>query len=273
VGKIFEVIHLSTELDILDCRLHEHCDAVDYFVIVEFPFDYGLHPRKMWYNDNKERFKKFEKQIIHHIDDFHYNGASGLSLFWQRLTSCFPTLAKYCKPEDYVAICDGDALIRKSTFDILNTTSPGGTCFVMRWSVFWFNTWYPVMGFNWTGGCPYFVIQELGGKMFGRPLQPDTQTIPDSGNHWAKMGGVDMVIENIKGHPHQDIACTPELIDPVLVQARIDNGWGWNDTANGKNGGPIWRCDPYDPADYPRYINEHPEIYSKYFKGGMIPKI
>jgi hypothetical protein len=265
---IYEVIHLSNELDILDLRLHEHCDAVDFFIIVEFPYDYARNPRKMHYNENKERFKKFEKQIIHHIDDSPYNGATGLSLFWQRVGTSFPVLAKYCKADDYVIFCDGDALIKRSAFDELTTTNAGGTLYRMKWSVFWFNTWYPQMSFDWTGGCPYFVIQEMGSKVIGRPMQPDTQTISDGGWHLSKMGGVDAVIENIKGFPHQDMNTTI-LTDPVLVQQRIDNGWGWNDESNGTAPGPILQIDPYRPEDWPKFVDDNPQIFDRYFKGGM----
>lgn len=266
---IYEVIHLSTELDILDLRLHEHYDKVEKFVIVEFPFDYALRKRPLYYQENRERFKQFEDKIIHHVDDYHYNGAIGLSLFWSRIGTSFSTLAKYCKPTDYVIVCDGDAYINKETFDVLDQTNEDGCLFRMRWSTYYFNMWYPQMPFDWTGGQPYSVIQKLGASVFGRPMQPKTQTISDCGRHWAKMGGVEKIIENLSGYPHLEMV-TPEMLDPERIKVRMENGYGWNDIiADGTTPQPYVQIDKYDSKDYPKYLNEHPEIFSKYFKGGM----
>jgi len=271
------MIHLVTflfnELDILDINLNNLSDIVDKFIIVEYPFDHARRERPLYYETNKERFKKFEDKIIHVPDTNSYNGARGLSLMWQR-KSCPLILDALsgCNDDDFIVVCDGDVAMKRGVFTDLKFIP---TTFVMDWYLYWFNYRNTTQGFAWTAGVTLKDLKMRGavGNIIG--WQPEIQqTLGNAGYHFAKTGGVDSVIENIKGYPHQEFAYDPNLVDPVQVQARIDNGWGWNDYTNGTSqnakdilAGMVW--DKYDPAKYPDYVNQHPEIYSKHFKGGM----
>jgi len=61
------------ELDLLNYRLNLLDDYVDYFVLVEAAHTHTGKEKKLFYNVNKELFKKFKDKIIHVIvDDFPY---------------------------------------------------------------------------------------------------------------------------------------------------------------------------------------------------------
>jgi hypothetical protein len=50
------------------------------------------------------------------------------------------------------------------------------------------------------------------------------------------------------------------------MQKRIDEGLCWE---GGYPGQKVVEYTPYSPANYPQFVNEHPEKFAKYFKGGM----
>lgn len=55
------------ELDLLEYRLNVLNDIVDYFVIVEATVTHSGKPKKLFFDENKNRFLKFSSKIIHII--------------------------------------------------------------------------------------------------------------------------------------------------------------------------------------------------------------
>jgi hypothetical protein len=261
--KIYHLILLSTEIDILDLTLHELDSIVDKFIILEYPFDYGGRQRKMYYNENKERFKKFEHKILHIIDNETYDGALGVTLLYVRLNSqMLKNKLSFIEPDDFLITTDGDAFLMKKSFDTIDYTKP--MAFAMKWNMYWFNYITTDAMYGFTQAAPYkFYSDSCRIKL---PPDQSVQHYGPAGYHFAKCGGLEMVLENTRGYPHQEFAVDPDYIDPIQVQERIDNGWGWSDKSKGidkRNWNYIYV--DYDPTNYPEYLNQHPEIYKKYF--------
>jgi beta-1,4-mannosyl-glycoprotein beta-1,4-N-acetylglucosaminyltransferase len=75
--RIFDGFTFNDEFDILEIRMNELYQVVDYFIVVEAPWTLQNTPKPLYFQQNKERFKKFEKQIIHvivntRLPDFKY---------------------------------------------------------------------------------------------------------------------------------------------------------------------------------------------------------
>ena len=71
--KIIDSFIFYNELDLLKYRLSILNDFVDYFILVESTHTFTGHPKKLFYNENKKLFDKFNQKIIHIIvDDFPY---------------------------------------------------------------------------------------------------------------------------------------------------------------------------------------------------------
>lgn len=68
--KIFDCFTFYNEFDILKVRLNELYETVDYFVLVEADRTFQGNPKPLYFNENKEQFKAFEKKIIHVICRF-----------------------------------------------------------------------------------------------------------------------------------------------------------------------------------------------------------
>ena len=65
--KIFDTFTFYNELDLLELRMNILGDTVDYFVINEANITFTGKPKPLYYAENKERFKKWEHKIIHHV--------------------------------------------------------------------------------------------------------------------------------------------------------------------------------------------------------------
>ena len=64
---IFDTFTFYNELDLLELRLNILGDVVDHFVINEANITFTGKPKPLYYQENKERFKKWEHKIIHHV--------------------------------------------------------------------------------------------------------------------------------------------------------------------------------------------------------------
>jgi len=67
MGKIYDVFTFFNELDLLELRLELLNDHVDKFVLIECVETFSGNPKKLYYEENKDRFKKYHGKIIHHI--------------------------------------------------------------------------------------------------------------------------------------------------------------------------------------------------------------
>jgi hypothetical protein len=65
--KIYDCFNFFNELELLEIRLNILDPYVDYFVILEATETFTGKPKKLFYQENKEIFKKWEHKIIHHI--------------------------------------------------------------------------------------------------------------------------------------------------------------------------------------------------------------
>ena len=62
--KVYDCFTFFNELDLLEIRLNELDDVVDYFVLVESKRSFQNKPKECHYLNNKDRFEKFNHKII-----------------------------------------------------------------------------------------------------------------------------------------------------------------------------------------------------------------
>jgi len=67
--KIVDCFTFYNELDLLNYRLNILDDVVDYFVLVEANQTHSGKPKKLFFDENKERFAKFKDKIIYVVVD------------------------------------------------------------------------------------------------------------------------------------------------------------------------------------------------------------
>ena len=65
--KIIDCFTFYNELDMLELRLNELNEVVDYFVLVECVKTHANNDKELYFENNKDRFSKFLDKIIHII--------------------------------------------------------------------------------------------------------------------------------------------------------------------------------------------------------------
>ena len=125
--KVFDCFPFYNELDLLEIRLNVLNDVVDYFVLSESTRTFTGKPKPLYFEENKDRFKKFAHKIRHVIvDDSEYD--SNIDV-WQRefdqKNSVFRGISD-CKDDDFVIVSDVDEIIKPdliSKFVVNNSNS------------------------------------------------------------------------------------------------------------------------------------------------------
>lgn len=82
------------ELDVLEIRLAELYDKVDYFVLVEAPFTHSGKPKPLYYQENKNRYKKWNDKIIHIVCPWPKRRIGDSFFEWMEKKFPYKTLSK-----------------------------------------------------------------------------------------------------------------------------------------------------------------------------------
>lgn len=257
----YECFYFHNELELLDLKFHSLYDVVDRFVIVESPLDCTLKPKPLYYLDNRSKFTEFNDKVIHvmcgpddpNITETYYRFLERVNQLYRGLTDC--------APDDIILFTDPDLILRNSVVRDIGCLLPDRGCAELKsdWFAYYMNFLYPDEKYRFTRASFY----KNKGLVYS--WTPPIVSIPDAGYHFSKLGGVDTILENLKGYPHQELNTYYTANREVLLK-KMEDGVGWDDM--GKHN-KVMRTIPYDPAYYPSYVNEHPEIFSKHFRGGM----
>jgi beta-1,4-mannosyl-glycoprotein beta-1,4-N-acetylglucosaminyltransferase len=65
--KIYDIVTFFNEIELLEIRLNILDKYVDYFIIIEATETFTGIPKKLYFEENKNLFKKWEHKIIHYI--------------------------------------------------------------------------------------------------------------------------------------------------------------------------------------------------------------
>ena len=118
--KIFDCFAFFNELTLLEIRLNELSDVVDYFVIVESEKTHQNEDKELFYFKNKDddRFKKFSDKIIHVVvksDEFNNDT-------WHNERKQFDSIIKgleIASEDDLIILGAADEIPRKETIENL----------------------------------------------------------------------------------------------------------------------------------------------------------
>jgi beta-1,4-mannosyl-glycoprotein beta-1,4-N-acetylglucosaminyltransferase len=206
--KVFDCFSFFNELDILEIRLNELYDYVDYFVLAEMRVTHQGKTKPLYFAENKQRYAKFLDKIIHIVvDDIPQTDDPWVREHHQR--NCIERGLANCNDQDIIIISDVDEIPRAESigkFDrkhewmyfeqtqynyYLNYQSPQ---FVPGPGIFSRITTYEVMkrnGFNAT-------------DIRYRPITA-AQKIIDGGWHFTWLGGAKKIVEKLESYAHREI--------------------------------------------------------------------
>ena len=118
---IYDCFTFYNELDLLDLRLEEHFDHVDYFVIAEANKTHQGRDKSYVLKDNWDRYKNFHDKIIHiSVDDMPSHSNAWVLENFQR--NALARGLSSANPDDIIVISDLDELMRGETFQSMRDT-------------------------------------------------------------------------------------------------------------------------------------------------------
>ena len=217
--KTIDCFTFYNELKMLEFRLMELYDSVDYFIIVEATSTFTGNPKPLYFNDNKKKFKKYLKKIIHVVVDDMPNTKNP----WDNEThqrNCINRGLELLNlnDDDRIIISDVDEIW---DCDTVKNLEVGDELLCLAMDIYYYN-------FN----CK-FVEKELATKILKYSkyitnphphhlrFRYDYCTIvPNGGWHLSYFGDVDFIKNKIKNFAHQEIN-TPEVLNSI--QSHIDN--------------------------------------------------
>ena len=228
--KKYDTFIFFNELDLLEIRLNILNDVVDYFVLVESTKTFTGVDKPLYYNENKERYKKFQDKIIHIIVDDMPNtfeellSREGDDLDRSIHNDCLTTpnvpkgevhwLREFYQKEqikkglvglnddDFVFISDLDEIWEPSLNLDFNSD------FIYRFNqkvyCYYLNN---LSSENWFGtvGTKYKNIKNYSINHIRTPNRNKYTLIPNAGWHFTFQGGGDNIKRKIESYGHQEL--------------------------------------------------------------------
>ncbi len=112
LGKVYDCFPFFNELDLLEIRINELQDVVDYFVLVESVETQRGVPKPLYFAENKQRFAPYAHKIIHVCLSERHPEFS----LWERENYQRNSIVNgltHCKNKDIIFISDLDEIPRK----------------------------------------------------------------------------------------------------------------------------------------------------------------
>lgn len=285
MAKIYDIFTFFNELELLELRLEMLDKVVDKFVLVECVETFSGNPKRLYYEENKQRFEKYHHKIIHHItydppksfEDLRNRAIDMNSdelmkqISIQALTSKnVPTGELHWLKEFYQKENIRRALLGLEDDDL---------CFISDLD----EIWNPDLDYSFVEDHKLYKLKQLVYCLYlnnrsSEPWAPTLLTkykniknsclnhlrtahqsyydyVDNGGWHFTFMGGVNQIKLKIESYGHQEY-------NNESVKQNIENNLKENKDVLGRSNFNFW----IDESDLPKYILENKEKYKHMFK-------
>ena len=199
-GEIYDCFLFNNELDLLEIRLEEMNEHVDYFVLVEAVETFRGNPKPLHFNDNKERFAKFADKIIHLVNSHRLPTSNP----WAREKFQRNYIQKAlwnCKRNDMIILSDVDEIVRKEKIlPLIEKARLSPIACKQKVYRFRFNRYNPI---EWYGSIamPFHILKEKTPEGIRR-MRNKIEYLDNGGWHFTSIGSVDNQILKFQSYSH-----------------------------------------------------------------------
>jgi beta-1,4-mannosyl-glycoprotein beta-1,4-N-acetylglucosaminyltransferase len=151
--KVYDCFTFFNELDLLEIRLNELDEIVDYFVIVEGKKTFQNNSKPLYLLENIDRFEKFKNKIIRieiSEEEFTADPWSNESYSWCSIIKGL----KNAQEDDIIIVSALDEIPKKETINDIIYNLPKPCCVITQFYYFYLNTkyyWDPNYQTDWPG--------------------------------------------------------------------------------------------------------------------------
>lgn len=224
------------ELSLLEIRLHELCDVVDYFVLVEATKTHTGKSKPCHYWENRDKFWEFQDKIIyvcvedmpitkgeieatltnqdrHWIESKYQQEDNWVRERFQR--NAMMRELQHANPEDIIIISDADEIVRASALqEALPNLCEGSNAVEQTLNTYYVN--WQCTNMPWWGSK---IIRRkfLTGEVTPSEVRFHTKAckyIYNGGWHFGFLGGADRVKDKIQAYAHQEFN-VPEVLNAI----------------------------------------------------------
>lgn len=260
VWDCFPYAGYDPEPEILEIRLHELSDIVDYFVLVEAPLTHSGKTKPLYFQENKSRFERFLDRIIHVVvTDFPPADMTKLGESWKYERHQRDAIARGLSgagDQDIVITSDLDEIPRAKTLKAYDP-SMGLVGLNLSMHSYWLNMVNRETEYAWVKVLPYGLAKTMTHCQirytFGR------QILPNGGWHFSYMGGPKEVIHKIESFAHQEYSI-PRCKDPEAIRKRMEHGIDPHERS------VRYQVEPLDDT-YPKYVQANLKKFSHLIAG------
>jgi beta-1,4-mannosyl-glycoprotein beta-1,4-N-acetylglucosaminyltransferase len=209
MSKIYDCFPFFNELDLLEIRLNYLDPVVDYFVLCEAKVTFSGIQKKLFYEENKSLFKKFEHKIIHVVVDDTPPELIGVDPFrtdQHQRNSVIKGLQR-CSDDDIVITSDLDEFPNIDRIKNLKEFYRPGVLFHLAQGMYYYyfnlketsgkllshsGEFEGVENKKWLGTkiCNYGFLKDYGVDMLRHPsMREGGIRVDDGGWHFTYVGG------------------------------------------------------------------------------------
>jgi beta-1,4-mannosyl-glycoprotein beta-1,4-N-acetylglucosaminyltransferase len=278
--KIFDTFTFYNELDLLELRMNILGDIVDYFVINESTITFTGKKKPLYFAENKERFKKWQDKIIHHVLDdnnetlekywegvpYHRSMMEDdiykLPLHYQR--ACFHkdsaiyALLDHAQDDDIILTSDADEIANPEVIRSIDEWFDPNNHYVLKGPVYYYYL-NLLCEKEWMGTrvSTMKMLKTMSVDKL-RQSHQDAWKVEDGSWHWSFFGDADTVRAKMDAYEHQENNL-PQFRDSM--EERIEKGID-----------PFGRDYLYTPQvvpiddTFPEYIIKNKDKLAKYIK-------
>lgn len=220
--KIIDCFIFYNELELLKIRLNELWESVDYFVLVEGTLTFTGNNKRLYYNDNKHLFEKYNNKIIHIIvDDYPTTTNPWIREYHQR--NCISRGIKMIDnldDSDVILISDVDEIPNSRIFD--NITISNNVIYALETTLYYYNL-------EWTTDRKWAASKLLNYLTYKTNPVPEKirhmshVTIPHAGWHLSYYGDINFIINKLESFSEQQ-ANIPAIKDEIFLKKCIAEG-------------------------------------------------
>ena len=242
--KIIDCFTFYNELDMLEFRLNELDNIVDYFVLVECTKTFTNKDKELYFENNKSRFSKFLHKIIHIVAKDNIPQTSNAWDIEHYQRRCIDRGIKQLElsNDDLVIISDLDEIPDSNTLQNFKNKDIDGI-YSLEMDLYYYNlrckyntTWEysKILNYGSYNGDPQYIRCNSNSK----------GNIKNGGWHLSYFGNVEFIKNKIRNFAHQDVNNSYILNDARIIRQMQNN------------------CDLFERDDYkPQYIDIESNTY------------
>jgi hypothetical protein len=233
--KIYDCFTFFNELDLLEIRLEEHYNYVDYFVIAEANKSHQGFDKEYFLENNWDRYKKYHDKIIHiKVDDMPDDKYTWTLENHQR--DALRRGLESANPNDVIVISDCDEMLRPSTFELMRNDTTR-KLWICRQPIFWSKINYAQIepknsGYNVNSmavtfsklSTPQDIRNQTQWAFHSLPMEhvnSEIRTIQHAGWHFSYLGDNRQAVSKLENFAHAEAR---HLIKGLNIDEAIGKG-------------------------------------------------